>query len=51
MAYIFSGMEVAASLVGKAASVSVIGRSDVPLKPSLGPQIGERLMKVKTHLN
>ncbi|XP_013379769.1 apoptosis-inducing factor 3 isoform X2 [Lingula anatina] len=42
----FIGMEVAAYLASKAASVSVIGRSSVPLQSVLGQQVGQRLLKL-----
>lgn len=40
----FIGMEVASSLVGKAASVTVIGNSSVPFKRSLGETFGKFFM-------
>ena len=36
----FIGMEVAAHLSDKAASVTVVGNSDIPFQNSLGPEIG-----------
>ncbi|XP_065843953.1 apoptosis-inducing factor 3-like [Oscarella lobularis] len=42
----FIGMEVAASTVGKAKSVTVIGRSEVPFARVLGPEIGKAILKM-----
>ena len=42
-----AGMEVAASTVGKAKSVTVIGRSEVPFARVLGPEIGKAILKVE----
>jgi len=39
-------MEVAASVVGKAKSVTVIGRSAIPFANLLGEQIGKIIMEV-----
>ncbi len=49
MTFDLPGLEVAAYLVTKAeaASVTVVGRSEVPLKHVLGPQIGNMVKKVK----
>lgn len=44
------GMEVAAFLSDKAASVAVVGRSDVPYQFSLGPDIGKMTMQVREFL-
>lgn len=43
-------MEVAAFLSDKAASVAVVGRSDVPYQFSLGPDIGRMTMQVRKFL-
>lgn len=40
-------MEVAAFLSDKAASVAVVGKSDVPYQFSLGPDIGKMTMQVR----
>ncbi|RWS26139.1 apoptosis-inducing factor 3-like isoform X4 [Leptotrombidium deliense] len=40
------GMEVAAYLCGKAKSVSVIGRSNVPFKQILGQELGARIKEL-----
>lgn len=48
--FINSGMEVAAFLSDKAASVAVVGKSDVPYKFSLGPDIGRMTMQVRNIL-
>lgn len=45
--FINSGMEVAAFLSDKAASVAVVGKSDVPYQFSLGPDIGKMTMQVR----
>ncbi|XP_069679458.1 apoptosis-inducing factor 3 isoform X1 [Periplaneta americana] len=42
----FIGMEAAAYCVGKAKSVTVIGRDSVPFRPVLGEEIGARLMQM-----
>ncbi|XP_069471490.1 apoptosis-inducing factor 3-like isoform X4 [Ambystoma mexicanum] len=42
----FIGMEVASFLSDKAASVSVVGRTEVPFQAVLGPQIGNVAMKM-----
>lgn len=44
--FVNSGMEVAAFLSDKAASVAVVGKSDVPYQFSLGPDIGKMTMQV-----
>lgn len=41
-----SGMEVAAHLVGKAKSVTVLGRSAIPYASVLGEKIGNILLGV-----
>lgn len=41
----FIGMEAAAYCVGKCASVTVIGRDAVPLRPIFGTDIGDRVRK------
>ena len=41
----FVGMEAAAYLVDKCASVTVIGRETVPLKAIFGTVIGNRILK------
>ena len=41
-----SGMEVAAYLCGKAASVTCIDLLDVPFSPILGPEVGKAIQKV-----
>ncbi|ELT98767.1 hypothetical protein CAPTEDRAFT_220923 [Capitella teleta] len=43
----FIGLEVAAFMVGKASSITVVGRSEVPLKNVLGEKIG---MVIRNHL-
>ncbi len=47
--YQLSGMEVAAYLSDKAASVTVIGSSKFPFQSSLGPDIGKMTMQVREH--
>ncbi|XP_076138281.1 apoptosis inducing factor mitochondria associated 4 isoform X1 [Alosa pseudoharengus] len=47
----FIGMEVAAYLSDKAASVSVIGRSEYPYQLSLGPEIGKMTMQMLEEKN
>ncbi|XP_017345668.1 apoptosis inducing factor mitochondria associated 4 [Ictalurus punctatus] len=42
----FIGMEAAAFLSDKAASVAVVGKSDVPYQFSLGPDIGKMTMQM-----
>lgn len=42
----FIGLEAAAYCVSKVASVTVIGRDNVPLKPVFGQEIGARIMKM-----
>ena len=42
----FIGMEVAAHLSGKAATVTVVGNSDIPFQNSLGPEIGSYLKQL-----
>ncbi|XP_053694876.1 apoptosis-inducing factor 3-like isoform X2 [Sabethes cyaneus] len=42
----FIGLEAAAYCVNKVAKVTVIGRSDVPLKESFGEKIGARIMEL-----
>lgn len=44
------GMEVAAYLSDKAASVAVVGKSKFPYQFSLGPDIGKMTMKVRVFL-
>jgi len=44
-----SGMEVAAYLSDKAASVTVIGSSKFPFQSSLGPDIGKMTMQVREY--
>ncbi|XP_043574454.1 apoptosis inducing factor mitochondria associated 4 isoform X2 [Chiloscyllium plagiosum] len=43
----FIGMEIAAYLVEKASSVSVVGNSEVPYQHILGTEVGKAIMKVK----
>lgn len=45
-----TGMEAAAFLSDKAASVAVVGKSDVPYQFSLGPEIGRMTMQVRGFL-
>ena len=40
------GMEVAAALVDKAHSVSIIGIESIPFKMALGEKVGKAIMKV-----
>ncbi|KAI4878558.1 hypothetical protein NFI96_016752 [Prochilodus magdalenae] len=47
----FIGMEVAAYLSDKAASVTVVGRSKFPYQFSLGPDIGKMTMKMLEEQN
>lgn len=42
----FIALEAAAFLVTKTASVTVVGRENVPLKASFGEQIGDRILKL-----
>ncbi|CAE1299829.1 AIFM3 [Acanthosepion pharaonis] len=42
----FIGMEVAAAVIGKASSVNVVCRSDLPFKNVFGTQIAERIMEL-----
>eukprot|EP01122_Echinamoeba_exundans_P000694 TRINITY_DN10620_c0_g1_i1.p1 TRINITY_DN10620_c0_g1~~TRINITY_DN10620_c0_g1_i1.p1 ORF type:complete len:553 (+),score=111.30 TRINITY_DN10620_c0_g1_i1:47-1660(+) len=42
----FIGMEIAANAVAKAKSVTVIARSDLPFKQSLGSEIGAAFLKL-----
>jgi apoptosis-inducing factor 3 len=42
----FIGMEIAANAVAKAKSVTVIARSDLPFKQSLGDEIGAAFLKL-----
>lgn len=42
----FIGMEAAAYCVGKAKSITMIGRDDVPFKPVFGQAVGASLMKM-----
>ncbi|KAH8416834.1 hypothetical protein KR222_006983 [Zaprionus bogoriensis] len=42
----FIALEAAAFLVGKAASVTVVGRENVPLKAAFGEQIGDRMLRL-----
>ena len=42
----FIGMEVAAHLSDKAASVTVVGNVDIPFKNSLGPEIGSYIKQM-----
>lgn len=42
----FVALEAAAALVKKVKSVTVIGRENVPLKPSFGEEIGERVLEL-----
>lgn len=42
----FIALEAAAFLVGKVASVTVIGRDTVPLKAAFGEKIGERILQL-----
>uniref|UniRef100_A0A670K2U8 L-amino-acid oxidase n=1 Tax=Podarcis muralis TaxID=64176 RepID=A0A670K2U8_PODMU len=44
----FIGMEVAASLVGKAACIEVIERAECPYQAALGCQVGQVAMKVSS---
>lgn len=48
--FVNPGMEVAAFLSDKAASVAVVGKSDVPYQFSLGPDIGKMTMQVREFL-
>lgn len=41
------GLEVAGFLTGKAESVTVVGRSPVPLKSVLGDKVGIAIKKVR----
>uniref|UniRef100_A0A8B9GWL6 Apoptosis inducing factor mitochondria associated 4 n=1 Tax=Astyanax mexicanus TaxID=7994 RepID=A0A8B9GWL6_ASTMX len=47
----FIGMEVAAYLSDKAASVAVVGKSEFPYQLSLGPDIGKMTMKMLEEKN
>ncbi|XP_066534346.1 apoptosis inducing factor mitochondria associated 4 isoform X2 [Hoplias malabaricus] len=47
----FIGMEVAAYLSDKAASVAVVGKSEFPYQFSLGPDIGKMTMKMLEEKN
>lgn len=42
----FIGMEVAAAVIGKACSVNVVCRNDLPFKNVFGTQIAERIMEL-----
>ncbi|XP_055854476.1 apoptosis-inducing factor 3 [Episyrphus balteatus] len=42
----FIALEAAAALVKKVKSVTLIGRDNVPLKPSFGDEIGERVLQL-----
>ncbi|XP_059475365.1 apoptosis-inducing factor 3 isoform X2 [Neocloeon triangulifer] len=44
----FIGMEVAAYMKGKALTVTIVGRSAVPLEPVLGSEIGAAVLKLFT---
>lgn len=45
--HIFSGMEIASYLIGKASSITVIGSSELPYQNTLGPEIGRATMMVR----
>ncbi|TSN39313.1 Apoptosis-inducing factor 3 [Bagarius yarrelli] len=47
----FIGMEVAAFLSDKASTVAVVGKSDVPYRFSLGPDIGKMTMQMLEEKN
>lgn len=42
----FIALEAAAGLVSKVASVTVVGRENVPLKAAFGPEIGQRVLQL-----
>lgn len=46
LSHLHVAMEVAAYFAEKANSISIVARSDVPFKYSLGPEIGARIKKV-----
>lgn len=43
----FTGMEIASYLIDKAASITVIGSSEMPYQNTLGPEIGRVTMMVR----
>ena len=48
--YVLQGLEVASYLIGKASSVTLVGRQPEPLQAVLGTKVGAMVRKVNSNL-